>query len=186
MPPAGDGQGSAFSRPVATRDLARRRQIDFDIAPDAAARAALAGELDLLKLPKLRFSGTLLPEGAGDWRLEARLGASVVQPCVVTLDPVKTRIDTAVQRRFLAQPPASDPGEQPMPEDDSAEPLAGGIDLGAVLAEALALALPDYPRAAGAELGRLEQPPPGAGEADDTDTARPLARLGRLTGHTKN
>lgn len=184
MPPA--GQPIAYSRPVAARDLARRRQIDIDLVPDAAARAALAGALDLLKLTKLRLTGTLCPEGDGDWRLDARLGASVVQPCVVTLAPVKTRIDTPVQRRFMAHPPAVDGPEQPMPDDDSIEPMADGIDLGAVLAEALALALPDYPRADGAELGHHEQPPPGSGDTDDTDTARPLAGLGQLIGRTKN
>jgi hypothetical protein len=42
---------------------------------------------------KLRFIGTLEPEGAQDWRLTADLGATVVQPCVVTLAPVTTRLE---------------------------------------------------------------------------------------------
>ncbi len=43
--------------------------------------------------------------------------------------------------------------EAEMPEDDTAEPLPEVIDPGAVMFEALALALPDYPRAPKAETG---------------------------------
>ena len=173
-----------WAHPLTRAALARRQPLEFDLSPAPDARAALAAELGLLKLPKLRFAGRLSPAGAANWRLEARLGASVVQPCVVSLAPVKTRIDESVTRRFLAEPPAAPAGESRMPDDDDSEPLpAAGLDLGAVMAEALALALPDYPRAPGAE------PPLPLASLQEDDTEghdAPLAALARLGPRTKN
>lgn len=164
--------------------LARRKPLEFDLSPAPEARAALADNLGLLKLPKLRFAGSLSPIGVADWLLEARLGASVVQPCVVSLTPVKTRIDEVVSRHFLAEPPAAPAGESRMPDDDEAEPLpAAGLDIGEVMAEALALALPDYPRAPGAVPPLPPDPHQTEGEAG---RGAPLDTLDRLERRTKN
>jgi uncharacterized metal-binding protein YceD (DUF177 family) len=103
----------------------------------------------------------------------------VVQPCVVTLAPVTTRIEEDVERRFLADPPPMPEGEVEMPGDESAEPLPDVIDLGAVLAEALALALPDYPRAEGAALEEAQFAAPGTRPMSDDD-AKPFAGLAGL------
>ncbi|PWK62837.1 YceD family protein [Roseicyclus mahoneyensis] len=159
--------------------LPRASTRSFEIVPDASARAALSGEMGLLALRKLRFSGELLPDGARDWRLEAKLGATVVQPCVVTAEPVTTRIDEPVTRRYLAQMPESEGDEVEMPEDDSAEPLPDVLDLSEVMAEALALALPLYPRAADAALAQTVFTAPGVAPLTDED-ARPLAGLAAL------
>ncbi len=99
-----------------------------------------------------------------DWRLEAKLGATVVQPCVVTAEPVTTRIDDPVTRRYLAQMPEPQGDEVEMPEDDSAEPLPDVLDLSAVMAEALALALPLYLTSArcGIDPDRVRRPGCGA------------------------
>lgn len=162
-------------------DLSARRETTFDLRPAPADLTVLATDLGLDALRKLRFAGRLIPEGARDWRLEAVLGATVVQPCVVSLAPVTTRIDEPVTRRYLADPaPILPEGDEvEMPEDDSAEPLPAVIDIHAVMAEALALALPLYPRAPGAELGQLEVAPPGA-EPLTEDKVHPFAGLAML------
>ena len=104
----------------------------------------------------------------------------MVQPCVITTEPVTTRIDEPVLRRYLAEAPAPTGGEEvEMPEDDTVEPLPAEIDLGAVMAEALALALPAFPRATGAELGAVVAGPPGVAPLTD-EAARPLAGLAGL------
>ncbi|SDY54052.1 YceD family protein [Citreimonas salinaria] len=153
---------------------------EFDLRPDADTCAALAEHLGATAIRKLRFAGEVTALGGRGWRLDADLGATVVQPCAVTLQPVTTRIDTDVTRRFLpAQEiePAAEPGaEIEMPEDDTLEPLGAEIDLQAVMAEALALAMPAYPRAAGAELGEAVYADPGVTPLRDEDT-RPFAGL---------
>lgn len=155
--------------------------IPFDLAPDAGARAALAEALGIEAVRKLRFAGTIRPVGERDWELEAELGATVVQPCVVTLAPVTTRIDETVSRRYLAEMPAPGTGEVEMPEDETAEPLPAVVDIGQVMAEALALALPLYPRADGADMGEAVFTEPGQKPMTDAD-ARPFAGLAALRG----
>lgn len=144
----------------------------------------LARALGLRDLSKLRFKGTLSPRGTQDWLLAGSLGATVVQNCVVTLDPVRTRIDTPVRRLFVAdwQEPAGE--EIEMPEDDEAEPLGDTIDLAAIMAEALALAMPLYPRKGDAELGQSVHTEPGRRALTD-EAAKPFAGLAALRDSLK-
>ncbi|ADO42520.1 YceD family protein [Ketogulonicigenium vulgare] len=128
-------------------DVSGRKAHHFDLQPDLAGRTALGSALGIIALKKLRFTGTLTPIGRHDWRLEAKLGASVVQECVVTFAPVPARIDEDVIRNYLADFTEDLSGEVEMPEDDTAEPLPKSLDLAEVMAEALSLALPAYPRA---------------------------------------
>ena len=119
-------------------DQPGRGPVEFALEPEAEARAALAERLGIDALRKLRFTGMLTPRGA-DWHLEATLGATAVQPCVVTLAPVTTRIDEEVVRRYLDDVPPLPPGDEiEMPQDETVEPRPAALDLGAVMAEALA------------------------------------------------
>ena len=161
-------------------DLSERRPTAFLLEPDAEERARLAAELGLSALRKLRFDGELRPRGKRDWDLAGRLGATVVQPCVVTLEPVTTRIEEAVARSFVADLPAPPPGaEVEMPEDDTVEPLPDTLDLGRVMTEALVLALPLYPRSEGAGLDEAIYTEPGKTAMSDEAT-KPFAALSRL------
>ncbi len=174
-PPANMPWSHAFR----VAELAARKPTRFTMALDEAALAALAADLGLLEVRKLTFKGELVPKGRHDWELTAKLGASVVQACIVTLAPVQTRIDEEVKRRYLADMPQIEADEVEMPEDDTVEALPQVIDAGAVMAEALALALPLYPRAPGADLGAVQGTPPGA-EPIVEEKLRPFAGLADL------
>lgn len=160
-------------------DLASSGPTDFDLQPDAAARAALAQDLGIAGIKKLRFCGQLRPQGKRDWQLQADLGATVVQDCVITLAPVTTRLDEKVLRNYLADLPEPDGSEVEMPDDDTSEPLPSQIDLSAVLREALALALPAFPRAQGAALGQMVYTAAGLAPLTD-EAAKPFAGLDAL------
>lgn len=168
-----------FTHPMRVAELAGRKPTRFRIAPGAKDRAAIAAALGVTELDQLRFEGDLTPLGRQDWRLTARLSARVVQPCIVTLAPVKTEIDETVTRRYLADLPEPEGEEIEIPEDDSIEALPATIDLGAVLTEALALSLPLYPRAEGAEMGSASFAEPGA-EPLGEEVTRPFAGLADL------
>ncbi|MGI1661837.1 YceD family protein [Palleronia sp. KMU-117] len=172
-----------LDHPIRLADLGTKR-LAFDVTPGPDRLAALAADLDLLDLRKLRFAGRLEPDGPRDWRLEATLGATVVQPCRVTLKPVTTRLDEAVLRRYLARWDEPAKAEAEMPEDDTAEPLPEAIDLGAVLAEALALALPPFPRADDAEETAQVFAGPGTAPMTDDDV-KPFAGLANLRAKLK-
>ncbi len=139
-----------YSHPFRRAALAQRKPTRFDLAPGAAERAAIATDLGLLDLPAVRLRGEIRPVGRSDFVLEADLEAQVVQACIVTLAPVPGLVKERVVRRYLADWQAPEGEEAEMPEDDTTEPLPEVIDAGAVLTEALALALPLYPRAEGA------------------------------------
>lgn len=165
---------------IRTRDLARGGTREFSVAPSSATCDAIAGRLGIPKLSKLRFQGMLEPVGGGEIRLRASLGATVVQNCVATLAPVKTRIDAPVLRRFVAGYDEAAQGEDAeMPEDDTIDPLLEEIDLETVMTEALALSLPDYPRQKDAPAASVTSDPPGTLPSDEI-RARPFAELARL------
>lgn len=182
--PEGPDAAAPIRAPIATASLSPARGAEFDLRPEGPALQALAEWLGVDRLRKLRFSGRIAAEPGGGWRLSAELGATVVQPCTVTLAPVTTRIDEKVVRRYLPgfEDPAraADPDDEiEMPEDVDTESLGPEIDPGAVMAEALALALPLYPRAEGAELPQATFTEPGQQAMSDAD-ARPFAALARL------
>lgn len=171
--------------PLRLADLAATRGQDVALTPDAQERAAIAAALGIVGIKKLRFDVKLVPQGRKDWLLTGQIGATVVQDCVVTLAPVTTRIDESITRAYLADMPEVTGTEVEMPEDDTIEPLPDTIDLYAVLTEALALALPLYPRAEGAELGQIVYTEKGVTPLTD-EAARPFAGLGALRDSLKD
>lgn len=170
--------------PLRVTRLGGRKSVTIDLQPDAAQRQQIAAALGLEALRKFRFQGVLRPLRRSDWELVAELGATVVQPCAVTLAPVTTRIDETVTRAFLADLPEPEGLEVEMPEDDTIEPLGSQIDISAIAIEALSLALPAFPRAPDAALspsGALDIAPPGAAPLPES-RPKPFAGLAALQG----
>lgn len=172
-------QNAPSEHAIRVADLPQNGTTEFEIRPEAPVRKALAADLGLTALRKLSFTGRIVGAGAADWRLEGHLGATVVQPCVVTLAPVTTRIDAQVERQYLRDYVDVDAPEAEMPEDDTNEPLGHWIDPEAVMLEALALHIPLYPRAEDAALGEVIVTEPGVAPMRDED-ARPFAGLASL------
>jgi len=167
------------SHTIRLADLTARDATDVLLEPDAEARAAVAGALGIPAIRKLRFDARLSPRGKRDWVLRADLGATVVQDCVATLAPVTTRIDEPIERTYLAAYEDPEGGEVAMPEDDTAEPLPAALDLYVVLYEALALALPPFPRADGVAPADTAVTEPGKTPMTEDD-AKPFAGLAGL------
>jgi len=143
-------------------DSRNRKTRHLTYVPTAPEIERLKAEFQLLGLKKAQMSVELIPKGRGDWLLKGQFGASVVQPCVVTLAPVPARIDAPFERLFVTEMPELKPGEESeMPDDDRLEPRPAVLDLSVVFAEVLALELPEWPRAPGAEL------PVGVQEVDE-------------------
>jgi uncharacterized metal-binding protein YceD (DUF177 family) len=165
--------------PLRLADLPNRKPTEAVLTPTTAERAALAEALGITAIKKLTFQARLTPIGRTDWTLDGRLGATVVQDCVVTFAPVTTRIDEDVRRTYMQDLPDPDPGESEMPEDDTVDPLPAVLDLGDVMAEALALALPAFPRAPDAPPLEVSVTEPGKAPMTDAD-ARPFAGLAAL------
>ena len=162
-----------FSRPVKVETLPREG-LEQTIEANAEERAALARENNLVDLARLGAK-FLIRKAARGVRVTGSLHAEATQTCVVTLEPFAVTLDEPVDVRFA--PPA---GERKRPEPeavdvgeaDEPDPLIDGrVDLGALAAEFLALALDPYPRKPGVEFA---SPEPQA-EKDS-----PFDALGRL------
>lgn len=166
---------------IRVSDLKNNLEHAFLLTPSPTQMNALAGEMGISSLKKMRFKGVIKPVGDKDWQIIAHLGASVVQPCVTTLVPVGTRLETDITRTFIADHTEEfAPDEEvEIPEDDTVDPLPILLNISNLACEALAMALPDYPRAADAELSVTQFSEPGKDAMTDDD-AKPFASLKAL------
>ena len=165
-----------FSRIVKVSQLANTSDYAFDEIPSETETTDLARLYDVISVRKMRFQGHISPFDDEGWLLEGKLGATVTQNCVITLERMRTRIDLDVRRLFVPMPEL---GENEVLldalHDDTLEPLGREIDLGLVATEALALAIPEYPRVEGAELPESRFAAP---KATDIDEEAPKAFAG--------
>lgn len=176
----------AWLHPFVVADLPTKRETTFSLAPDSELLKIIADRLGLRGLRKLRFVGELTPIGRSDWQLTAKLGVTILQDCVVTLERVSTRVDETVTRNFTKDEPEFEEGsELEMPDDVSFELLGDIIDPGEIMVEALALVIPEFPKTEGAELGESNFTTPGVTPMDDAE-ARPFAGLKALQEKLEN
>jgi uncharacterized metal-binding protein YceD (DUF177 family) len=138
---------------------------DIDVAADARQREVIAERLGISAVERLE-ANLSLSRFRGGMRVEGRVVATAVQPCVVTFVPVRQQIDEEIDRIFL---PAD---EQPKPSaghpeafvdldaDDPPDYFEGHeVDLSDAIVESVALALDPYPRAPGVSLDDMALPP---------------------------
>jgi uncharacterized metal-binding protein YceD (DUF177 family) len=136
-------------------------------------------------LPRLDARFEVLRHGSAGLRVTGDVSATVVQTCVVTLDPLTDEVDEAVDVVFEpAAPEPAKPAEKALAEEDlgdAADPpetlVDGAIDLGALAVEFLTLGLDPYPRKADAVF---EAPAAGDDRADSPFAA--LVALARADG----
>lgn len=153
-------------------DRVPARGMDIEVLASEAERTALARRFELLELPALKAEVNVQPGMGGVWTVSGRLRAEVVQACVVTLEPVPQSIDETFDLRFAAGAKGS------VDDPDAPEPLEGDtIDVGAIVADHLSLALDPFPRAPGATYEPAPQP------ADAKPN--PFAALEQLKGRLK-
>lgn len=161
-----------FSRPI--RLAPEPREVVLEAT--AAERDALAARFGILGIHALAARLMLRPEPGGTIRARGTLSAEVEQACVVTLEPVRQRVEAAIDLRILGE------GETPADEDpdspDEIESQGGTAELGEAVAEQLALALDPYPRAEGAELPDFD--PPETPEPSPPDRPNPFLGLAKL------
>ena len=164
-------------------DLNERRPTRFELMFDAAQIRKFAEELDLISLKKLRFKGEVTAKGRDQWELTADLGVTVQQNCVISFVPVTTRIDEKITRRYVPEAifeqVAEDEEIAEASGDDAMDILPSEIHLLDVFLETLVLALPNYPRAEGVELGERVFSEDGIKPMRDAD-AKPFAGLAAL------
>lgn len=125
----------------------------IDLAADAAECAAIADRLALASLDRLNAHAVLKRDGE-KIRASGRLKAALEQRCVATGEPLPVRVDEAFDIHFIPAPVTAGGDEEfELAEGDLDTMFHDGqaIDLGAAIADSLALALDPYPRSPEAE-----------------------------------
>jgi hypothetical protein len=163
----------AWSVPVAVADIPETGR-RVGLVADERIRDAIAKVAGLAALPRLEAGFDLARQGADGLRVTGRVMADVVQNCVVTLEPVESAIDEAVDLTFLpnAAPAAEQERFQALDADEPPETIRDGVvDLGAVATEFLLLGIDPDPRKPGVVF---DAPPAG------DPTSHPFAALAAL------
>ncbi|HLY54289.1 MAG TPA: DUF177 domain-containing protein [Stellaceae bacterium] len=165
-----------FSRLVSVHRLGAKTA-HHKIAAEASEREALARRFGLLSLDRLEAEVALSRESGGGVRLDATLGAELVQACVMTLEPVPATLE---DRFTIIYRPGIDEDEADRltfetDEDIVVEPLPGdAIDIGEIVAQQLSLVMDPFPKLDGAALeAEPDAEPPVEGR-------HPFAALGSL------
>ncbi|MFG1295967.1 YceD family protein [Xanthobacter variabilis] len=162
-----------FRRPLSVADVPPQG-LDLRLEPNDRERAALARHLGVIAVPAFVAQLHIAPEGAEGLHVTGSLNASVVQDCGVTLEPFEAPVKEILDVHFVpagtARPPETEEDESYDPPDEIDN---GSIDLGALVAEFLALGVDPYPRKPGAVF---EAP------AEDPAAASPFSALARLKG----
>ena len=174
-------------RPVLSRSLKVDEIKDGasgEIAVSDADMEAVATMLDLVALDGLTLAYRFDHRGDGRLHLVGALRAKVTQTCIVSLDPVETRLEVPVEVEFW---PAALIGPSERSTEEPGRPglfdwpeaiVDGRIDLGPIIYESLATALDPYPKREGARLD-WSQEPPGDGEGAGSGPFAALAALKR-------
>jgi hypothetical protein len=151
-----------------------------DIEASATQRDALAAVAGLREVLSAKASFDVTPEREGRIHVVGRASARIGQTCVVSLDPIESDIDEAIDVVFAPEsqiPQLSDLVDDAEDSDieipDPPEPIVNGmIDLGRVATDALYLAIDPYPR----KPGVVFEPPAAAQDPED----HPFAALKAL------
>lgn len=139
--------------------------------------AAIARRLGLVSLDRLEAHAALACDGE-QVRARGRIKAALAQSCVVSGEPVPARIDEPFELVFLPEPKGQPDEEVELGADelDVVFHDGAGIELGAAIADTLALALDPYPRGPEADAALK-----AAGVLSE-EQAGPFAALAKLKG----
>ena len=129
----------------------------------------LADRFGFAALASLDVGLEIARMGPDAWDVTGRLQAQIVQPCIVTGDPVPETVDFTIEERYVL---AADEDDEIVVGLEDSEPLVDGcIELGEMVAQSLALAANAWPRTADA---------PDEFKAGNVEDVHPFASLGSL------
>lgn len=152
----------------------------FALTPDAATRERLAELADVNSIASLDVQVTVRPVGAEGADVTGELTGIVRQTCGVSLEEFDNPIRESIDVSFAVDPGADlaeDEGEEDLPDPI----IDGKIDLGALAAEFLVLAVDPYPRKPGVSFAN-----PAVTVDENEGGKSPFAGLSALQKESKN
>ncbi|CAI9120656.1 YceD family protein [Brytella acorum] len=144
---------------------------------------ALARRMSLLAVANFRCRWRLTPEDKGRVLAEGWLSAEVTQTCVVTAEPFDDLIVEEFALRFVPRAQFVEDDALDLEAIDELPYDGNALDLGEAAAEQLALALPPFPRRAGAALEQGVDVVPSEIEEEEKTRPNPFAALAGRKGN---
>ncbi|WP_439814397.1 YceD family protein [Zavarzinia sp. CC-PAN008] len=133
----------------------------LDLSADDAQRAALARRYGVLAVDSLVASLEVRPFRALGMSVRGTVTARLQQTCGITLEPMATEVVEAIDARFLPDSMIEPEAEEMLDPDapDPPEPMAeGGVDVGELVAQHVALGIDPFPRRSDAVLNFTPDP----------------------------
>jgi uncharacterized metal-binding protein YceD (DUF177 family) len=167
-----------------SKDFAHRLPLDrirdgerIDLVAGEAECSAIAKRLGLASLDRLEAHAVIECKGK-KIRARGRVKAALAQYCAATNEPVPERIDESFELHFLPEPSGLPDDEIELGASDLDVVFhdGAGIELGAAIADTLALALDPFPRGPNADEALK------ASGVLSEEQAGPFAVLAKLKG----
>ncbi|WP_068083078.1 YceD family protein [Polycladidibacter stylochi] len=167
----------------------KKHHIKLELSSEQCQQVAKA--YDLIEVKQLEAQLELRTWRKNGVAISGVIDAEVIQQCIISLEPVREVVHDSFERTFL---PEEERGTKrknedslellvDMEEKDPPETFSGSsLDVGAVICEHFALALNNFPRAAGVEMDEKFAPQPIDEEAEvrEKQQASPFAALKKL------
>lgn len=149
--------------------------VERTATPDEADRLARA--LEIVSVDKLLARYRLVPRPGGRLRLTGTIEAEVTQECVVTLDPVASKVSLPLDVVFTPEAESAETTAESALEDldkPDEEPIENGVvDVGRIVLEEMMSGLDPYPRRPDASFDWTDA-------SADAVAGKPFAALARL------
>ncbi len=169
-----------LSRPITVDELPNHGK-KIDLSPTADELAEIAKRLDLVSVDVFTGSISIRPNMGREISVEGKITANFVQNCVISGEPVAQTMTFDLIRRFGEDASEFDDLDDDDdiigdPMDEGPDPIKDGVlDVGEAAVEELALQIPAYPRAPGAEFNDIVDD-----IKDDELKPNPFAKLAAL------
>ncbi|MEP0522252.1 MAG: DUF177 domain-containing protein [Hyphomicrobiales bacterium] len=182
------GQGT-WTYPIVAGDITNEAK-DFNIRPDREDLPALAQALDVLSVQSVQASMTL-HRTKKSIRVRGEVKAVVVQNCVVSLEPVRQRLQEEIDRTYVASRDEVEhvfknmnANREMMIDPDEIDPPEvienGRLDLAAIALEHMILGIDLYPRAKGVDVSSSLALAGAAVSEEEIAKESPFAALAQL------
>ena len=133
---------------VVTLQVLSKTQIyNFQHTCSTSELTELQENLNVEKLLSFSFKGRLVRQNNKRYELRASFTATTVQNCIVTWKPIKAVITDKIERHYSEEQVEHKVGDVSLDiNSKDLELIRKELNIGAVVIEALCLAIPDYPR----------------------------------------
>src|SRR6185312_12466559 len=91
-----------WNHPIIVADIPEEGE-EVTLAPDEETRAALARLANVIAMPALSAQLRVMPDGAGGAIVTGALDATVLQSCVVSLDPFDNKVHEDIALAFAPE-----------------------------------------------------------------------------------